>query len=385
MTSKTFDRRTLFALSAATAAVGAAASACASPTNAGPTKASTWATGSLKDAGFAKLDVAERIDAAVASGQLTNIHSVVAVRHNKLLFERYYEGNDEFWAMPLGPVKFGPTVKHDMRSATKSIIGLLYGIALYEGKVPGLDAVLIDQFPEYPDLAKDPMRRRMKIRHVLSMTAGFYWPEDIPYTKAENPELGMYLATDQFRYLLDRPMESEPGEKWNYSGGCTALLGHLIAKGTGKPLFEYAREKLFAPLGIVEVQWVGGTNGEVSAPSGLRMPPRELAKIGQMVLNKGRWGDKQVVPAEWLTQTYTPYAKIAERKDVEYGYHWYLIDRLGKHPAVAARGNGGQFLYVVPTLDLVIVVMAGNYNAKGGADSSMSVVKDFVLDALGDA
>ena len=110
-------------------------------------------------AGF-QPDVAARLDVAVRQGELPNLHAVVVVRGGKLVFERYYEGPDEFWAMPIGRVKFGPDVKHDLRSATKSMVSLLYGIALTEGKVPALNQSLMSQFPAYQDLAADPERRR---------------------------------------------------------------------------------------------------------------------------------------------------------------------------------------------------------------------------------
>lgn len=380
MARPVLDRRQFNSLAIGAAAAGFVGSAGAAP------RASVWDMISPADAGL-DTGVVDRLDKGVGDGSLPNLHAVAVVRRGKLVFDRYYEGLDEFWAMPLGKVKFGPTVKHDMRSATKSMVGLLYGIALHEGKVPSLDAVLIDQFPEYADLATDPMRRRMKVSHILSMTAGFEWPEDIPYTDAQNPELAMYLATDQFRYVLEHPMVTEPGSAWNYNGGTTAIAGRLIGQGTRMPIFHYARQRLFDPLGITEVQWVGGTNGEVSSPSGLRMPARELAKIGKMVLNKGVWEGRQVVPASWIEQCLTPHAKVPGERmgpgtQIEYGYQWWIVNHKSKHPIFAARGNGGQALMIIPSLDLIVVVMAGNYNSKSKIDVPNAVINDYILPAL---
>jgi CubicO group peptidase (beta-lactamase class C family) len=342
-----------------------------------------WTTVKPAEAGFHG-DIGAQLDAAVKAGKAKNLHAVVIVRGGKLVLERYYEGADQFWAMPIGNVKFGPNVKHDLRSASKSVVGLLYGIALAEGKVPAPDQPLLAQFPAYKDLASDPLKQRMRVEHALSMTLGMDWPEDIPYTDSRNPELGMYLATDQFRFIFDRAVKTEPGKQWNYNGGATALLGHLIAKGTGKPLFEYASEKLFRPLGIAEVQWVGGTNGEVSAASGLRMIPRDFAKLGQLVLNNGRWGDRQVVPAQWLEEITKPHATVStEGGDViEYGYQWWLVNRTSKQPWKVARGNGGQTLFIVPSLDLVVAVMAGNYNMNDGPDTPIGIMRGVVLPSL---
>jgi CubicO group peptidase (beta-lactamase class C family) len=359
--------------------------AVGAPVSAPAAMAGDWRTTTAAEAGF-KSDVAKQLDDAVQQGKLKNLHAVVVVRGGKLVFERYYEGDDQLWAMPIGKVKFGPNVKHDLRSASKSVVSLLYGIALQEGKVPAPSQPLLAQFPALKDLAADPKRQRMRIEHALSMTLGMDWPEDIPYTDSRNPELAMYLATDTYRYIFDRAVVTEPGSKWNYNGGATAILGHLIAQGTGQPLFNYAREKLFKPLGITEVQWVGGTNGEVSAASGLRMVPRDFAKIGQLVLNNGRWGDKQVVPAEWLKVAHTPHATVqpahGDEPKIEYGYQWWLVNHGSEQPWTVARGNGGQTVFVVPSLNLVVATMAGNYNAPGAAETSMAVMTGIVLPAL---
>ena len=149
-----------------------------------------WQTIAPADAGFAP-DLGDRLDEAVRKGELRNLHAVLVARGGKLVVERYYEGRDERWGRPLGTVKFGPDVKHDLRSISKSVVGLLYGIALAEGKVPAPDRPLIDQFPAYKDLAVDPRRRRMTIAHALSMTLGTEWNEDLPYTDPRNGEYAM--------------------------------------------------------------------------------------------------------------------------------------------------------------------------------------------------
>jgi CubicO group peptidase (beta-lactamase class C family) len=162
---------------------------------------------------------------------------------------------------------------------TKSIVGLLYGIALADGKVPASDAVLVDQFPEYPELAADPTRRRLTVGHVLSMTLGLEWNENVPYTSAANSEIAMELVPDRYRFVLERPIAETPGLRWVYNGGGTALLGRLIARGVAAALPGYAGATLFAPLGITAFDWVKGRDGTPSAASGLRLAPRDLARI----------------------------------------------------------------------------------------------------------
>jgi CubicO group peptidase (beta-lactamase class C family) len=320
-------------------------------------------------------ELASSLDEGVRSGRLQNLHAAVVVHRDEMLLERYYEGTDEWWGFSLGTVNFGPTVKHDIRSSSKSVVGLLYGIALHAGKVPDLDAPLIEQFPELHDLASDAVHK-IRVKHALSMSMGLEWPEDrISYADPRNPEIAMYLATDQYRYIFSRPVMTAPGQGWLYCGGATAILGHLIARGTDTPLFAYAHEKIFRPLGITQVQWVGGTDGEVAAASGLRMCPRDFARLGQLVLKGGRWDDTQVVPKKWLDEIFTPRVRIAT--DVEYGYQWYLINGRDGHRWLGARGNGGQYLTVIPDLDLVVALVTGNYN-KGGSVSDAALA-DYIL------
>ena len=116
----------------------------------------------------------------------------------------------------------------------------------------------------------------------------------------------MELSSDRYRYVLDRPMVGEPGVKWTYNGGCTALLGRLITKGTGDKLPDYARRVLFDPMGLGPTEWSNGLQGEAAAASGLRLRPPELLRIGQMVLAGGVWQGRQIVPAAWLKQSTSP-------------------------------------------------------------------------------
>jgi hypothetical protein len=152
-------------------------------------------------------------------------HLLVA-KGDRLLLEHYETGEDENWGTKLGRVAFGPVVRHDLRSVSKSVVGLLYGIALAEGKVPPPEAKLYARFPEYADLAAQSGRDRLTIAHVLSMTLGFEWDElTIPYDDPRNSENAMVVAPDRYRYILERPIVGEPGSKWVYCGGATALLG----------------------------------------------------------------------------------------------------------------------------------------------------------------
>ncbi len=322
----------------------------------------------------------ERLDEAVASGALPGLHGVAVLRHGHLALLRCYAGEDERWGTPLGRVAFAPETLHDLRSVSKSLVGLLYGIALEEGLVPPLGASLLECFPACVDLAADSRRRAMTLRHALTMTLGTAWDESLPYSDPRNSEIAMEMAPERCRFVLEQPMERDPGEAWAYCGGTTALLGRLIAQGSGRDLHGFARERLFAPLGIRDSEWITGSDGEAAAASGCRLAPADLARVGQMVLQQGRWGGRQVVPAAWLEQALAP--QVACEEGLSYGFQWWLSDpRVGLR-WVAAFGNGGQRLQLYPALDLVLVVLAGNYNRPDAWQLPVAVATRFLLPSL---
>jgi CubicO group peptidase (beta-lactamase class C family) len=312
---------------------------------------------------------AERLSRLQKEGRVFGLHALLVARQGRMVFEYYGSGEDQFWGQPLGTVTFGPTVLHDLRSVSKSIVGMLYGIALAEGKVPPPEAKLYDRFPQYADLAKEPGRERLTMAHVLSMTLGLEWDElTYPYSDPRNSEIRMEMAPDRYRYILSLPIAQEPGVKWTYCGGATAILGHLIAKGTGEKLTDYARRVLFDPLGLGPTDWSIDGTGEPRAASGGRMRPPDLLRVGQMVQANGAWQGKQIVPADWLKRSTTPVVTIEGNR--KYGWHWYITDMPLGAPghverAISAIGWGGQRLFLVPALDLAVVINCGNYPKPG--------------------
>jgi CubicO group peptidase (beta-lactamase class C family) len=260
-------------------------------------------------------------------------------------------------------------VPHDLRSVSKGVVDLLYGIALADGKVPAPDARLYAQFPEYADLAKEAGRDRITIAHLLSMTMGLEWDElTFPYGDPRNSENKMDAASDRFRYILSLPIVEEPGKKWIYFGGATALLAKLIERGTGKPLLDYARKVLFEPMGFGPSQWAKDDRGEPIAASGLRLLPRDMLKIGQLVLANGAWQGNQLVPAEWVKKSTTAVVRISDTRS--YGYQWYMGElsaagQTQKHHWIGGIGWGGQRIFVLPDLDLVVAMNCGNYAKPG--------------------
>ncbi|MEM9426059.1 MAG: serine hydrolase [Pseudomonadota bacterium] len=302
----------------------------------------------------------ETLTHAFDAGELPGLHAVVATQNDELVGEAYFAGEDERWGQSIGVVEHGPDTLHDVRSVTKSIVGLLYGIALEEGLVPGLDAPLLEQFPDHADLKDGTACEDITIRDTLTLQMGTEWDESLPYTDPRNSEIAMELAEDRYRFVLERPMVTKPGTEWSYSGGAVALIGKLIADGSGMPLDQFAESRLFAPLGIDSFEWIRGSDGVPSAASGLRLTARDLAKIGQLVANDGAYEGTQVIPKDWLAASFVPAADIEE--GFSYGFLWYLAKGLSGDTIVIGIGNGGQRLTVQPKTGLVVVSLAGRYN-----------------------
>jgi CubicO group peptidase (beta-lactamase class C family) len=335
------------------------------------------------EAGFAP-DLEARLDKLIADRRAWNLHGVVIVRDGRLVLERYLEGEDEARGRGLGKVSFTAATLHDMRSVSKSIVSLLYGIALEQGKVSPPEAPLLAGFPQHADLAGEAGRERLTIHHALSMSMGTEWDEmSVPYSNPANSEIAMDRAVDRYRFILERRVIEEPGRRWIYNGGATALIARIIADGTGKPLHDFAREALFDPLGIGPTAWDTDAKGEPYAASGLRMTPRDLARIGMMMAAGGMAGERHVVPASWIAQSTEPV--VATPDFWRFGYHWYIGDApFGPRRARCwgAMGNGGQRLWVLPALQIAVAITAGNYNSPDQWLPPTRLLYDVVLASL---
>ena len=307
-----------------------------------------------------------KFEAGIEAGLLRDLHVVLAARSDNICLEYYAAGPDENWGAPLGDVVFDADTLHDLRSVTKSVVGLLYGIALDRELVPPPDAPLYEQFPEYGDLARDAARAKITVGHALTMTMGMEWDEKRPYTDPLNSEIAMENAPDRYRFALDRPMVAEPGTRWIYSGGSVALAGAIIERGSGKRLSDFAREVLFEPLDIARFHWSAGHDGVASAASGLRLTAPDLLKIGMLLLQKGVWNGRRIVSEDWIRQSFT--RAIPTEDGLGYGRLWFCgdapvpaFDR--PSPWYAGFGNGGQRLWLMPHAGIAAVIYSGKYNS----------------------
>lgn len=306
-----------------------------------------------------------------------NLHSVIVERHGRLVAELYRRGTDKsVYSLFAHNQEFGPMVSHDTRSVGKSVVSLLIGIAKQQGKIGNLATPAIDFYPEYADIAT-PERKAITLEHLLTMSSGYEWSEG---GSGPDDEHRLYWKWSPYRYVLSRPIVALPGSKFNYNSGGTAVLADILTRVTKTPLKEFARKVLFEPLGISDWEWVADLHGRPMAFTGLRMRPRDMAKIGHMVVDHGKWRGRQIVPADWIATSLQPRISTGY-PGLQYGYQWWTgtVDWQGKKLQWAgAFGNGGQRLFVVPDLDMTVVITAGAYDDPQIAPRVNAFFKDIV-------
>jgi len=296
----------------------------------------------------------------LAASSDANVHAVLVARGGKLVFERYFRGSDEIYGRPVGKVTFDADTLNNVKSVSKSVASLAVGIALDRGLIRSINEPIFSFFPELSDL-RSPEKERIQLLHALTMSMGLKWVEAIPSNEDNNDEVRMHMAPDPCRYVLGLAATAPAGQEFFYNTGALTLLSAIIHKATGRPLDEFARTTLFEPLGITGVEWTR-VKGDSDAGGGLRLRPRDMAKIGQLVLAGGRWNDRQVVSKAWIDASMTP--RLDATGVYFYGYLWWLGRSLFNGREVhwaGALGRGGQSIRIVPELDLVVVVTAGYY------------------------
>jgi CubicO group peptidase (beta-lactamase class C family) len=266
-----------------------------------------------------------------------NAKSLLVVKDGKLVFEAYCRTLDD-------RDRYG-----HVQSVTKSVTSLVFGIVMSEGHIDSLDQPLYSIVPE--KFPADNGKRFITLRHLLTMTSGLAFDNDV-----FSVEIYVDRPCDPVRYILKKPLYAIPGERFYYRDCDPHLTSYAIGRLTGETLAKWAKERLFGPLGITEYYWQPDHTGTTMGAHGLHLKPRDMAKIGQMVLNHGRWQSRQIVDSTWVAvstqrQIETPYR--TEPHIYHYGYYWWTVPRWG---AFTAWGHGGNFIFVVPARDLVIVM-----------------------------
>jgi CubicO group peptidase (beta-lactamase class C family) len=271
--------------------------------------------------------------AARAAALLPRLRSLLVSHRGSLVLERYYGGAR---ASQLANIK----------SASKSIISALVGIAVSKGSIPSVDQTIADYFPE---LAKDPepKKRAITIEDLLTMRSGL--------ESTSGREYGAWVQSKNWvRYVLAQPLIDEPGTRVEYSTGTSHLLSAILTKATKKSTWQFAQEELAKPLGFTLAQWPQDPQGIYFGGNDMLMTPRQMIRFGELYENDGRIGDRALIPKPWVEQTAVGRGRSRWGSDREYGLGWWIRD-FGPHKSFYAWGYGGQFIFVVPSLDLVVV------------------------------
>lgn len=343
----------------AAARSSAAGAACATARDYWPTNGWRASPPAVQGMDAVLLDSA----ASVIVRQHPNVYSLLVARHGYLVTERYFGGHDSASAF-------------DLRSGTKSITSMLVGIAIGEKLLRGIDEPIARILPDaLPGDDVDPRKRAITLRHLLTMTSGLDWTEG---------EGVRYFAGQRnwASAILARPMAADPGRRFNYSSGNAHLLSIAVSRASHTSTLDFANARLFRPLGftIPVLQWPTDPMGVNAGGSALQLSARELLKLGYLYLNGGCWAGRQVVPADWVKESTRAWSRPGGKSKARYGFLWWLRD-LDGHSAYMALGYGGQYLVVVPDLDLVVVMTADTAPEAGGRADHFGLIPGLLVPA----
>ena len=328
-----------------------------------------WTTASIAEYGINKDQLTRLIDSVHANNTLVNVHSILLAKRNTLVFENYFNG-------------FNAHIPHDLRSASKSISSAIIGIAIDDKIIENVDERLYDFIPEEYQYTKDSLKSRIKIKDLLTMSSGL----DVNNKAAEGVYQDSRYSKNWLKTVLEAPMVKEPGTYADYGSANPFLLGVYLNERLKIPLETYMREKLFAPLGITN--YINQTDHTENIPyfgGGMHLTPRDLLKFGQLYLNNGSWNGKQIISENWVKESTEKHVQLQDVQDKnDYGYLWwhetYIIK--GKPiKSVEARGAGGQFIFIIPELESVVVMTTGNFRNRRG-NQPRDILKEYILTAL---
>ena len=298
--------------------------------------------------------------ASAALDDLPYTSSFLVIRRGALVFERYYHGSAR-------------NQSNNVHSASKSIWGAAIGIAIDQGRIPSADATIASILPPRYAAVMTGEARAVTVRDLLTMTSGARWDEDTTETRIQR-------TPDWVAAILRLPRAAAPGTRFNYDTGDTHLSSAVLTSATRMTACEFVHRYLLAPMGVVAEHWGRDPQGYFSGGYNLYLTPRELAKFGLLYLHDGRWNGTQLVPAAWVRESTSD--QVDAGAPYRYGYDFWLRD-LGGHHVAMAWGFGGQMIYIVEDLDLVVVLTTNTRDFAQESFDGVSIVKDDVLPAAG--
>jgi CubicO group peptidase (beta-lactamase class C family) len=338
-----------------------------------------WPIGDLNKSEISS-DQLQRMEAAIKAGDFQQVTSVLVAQHGRLVYEAYFDdpGADEV---------------RNTRSATKTVTGMLVGIAIDLGFLAGVATPILPFFTDKKPLQHpDPRKGNITVEDLLTMSSLLECDDWNPFSRGN--EERMYLIEDWVQFALDLPIRGFPawtkkpddspyGRSFSYCTAGAVLLGALLEQVTNQSVPAFAHEHLLAPLGIKEVEWQFTPLGMAMTGGGLGLRSRDLLKLGQLFLNKGTWNGTRVISEEWVRASTRPHARVDE--DTEYGYLWWLKTFPAKDRRFSAyfmTGTGGNKVIVFEELDLAVVITSTNYNLRIAHQLTEQILTEHILTAI---
>lgn len=341
-----------------------------------------WQTSAPEEQGIDG-SILAALDKKFKEGEYGYVDSMLVIRNGYVVFNNSYdndyvkinEGKDEsphlfnYYNPEYHPFYKG-TKLHTLQSVTKSFASALIGIAIDQGKIPDVNVQVLDYFKGREIKHANEWKKRMTLENILTMKAGFEWDESIPIDDPKNPTLYMEHCDDWVDYVINLPMDKEPGTVFLYNNGASHLLSYILKEATGIYMDQYAEKYLFGPLGISNYYWKKTPKNLPDSEGGLYLEPLDLAKLGYLYLHGGMWEDKQIVSENWIKETVKPhsFASSADDKDWQraYGYQWWLLpyDSADDSFVYGCLGYGGQYLLAAPQHNLLAVITGWNIYEK---------------------
>lgn len=341
-----------------------------------------WSPATETTSGAPPVTSFDAMDAAVRKGDFQQITSVLVARHGRLLHESYYDDG-------------GAEARRNTRSATKSVTGMLVGIAIAQHEIPSVKAPILPYFADKQPLQNpDPRKSEITIEDLLTMSSLLECDDENEYSRGN--EERMYLIEDWVKFYLDLPMKGFPGwtpkpaqspygRAFSYCTAGVTTLGDVVQRATKSPLPAFAARTLLGPLGITGEEWQFSPLGVAQGGGGLGLRSRDLLKLGQLYLDGGAYEGKQLVPAEWVKASLTPHVSVPDQDDTEYGYLWwnqvFAVSGV-RHEAWMMSGTGGNKVVLLRDLDAVVVITTTNYQVHNPHQISAKLLTQYVIPSI---